>query len=140
MWKRYSLLCRVQKLGAFEVYRYDLRRSHHKKSWGKSDMCHLLRRRKHTTDINGCEQRSGKQDACVFIIWKNLLAVRNSQFAKSFSSLQKSFCIFSKNCEPLKSDTSWIFSVIHWTSYIVSYFKPFKYSLMNSNVISQSFI
>ena len=34
------------------------------------------------------------------------LAVRNSQFAKRFGSLRMSFCIFSKNCELLKSDTS----------------------------------
>ena len=68
------------------------------------------------------------------------LAVRNSQFAKHFGSLQMNFCIFSKNCESLKSDTSWIFRVIHWTSYIRSYFKPNKYSLLNNNVISQRFI
>ena len=34
------------------------------------------------------------------------LADRNSQFAKHFGSLQMSFCIFSKNCELLKSHTS----------------------------------
>ena len=34
------------------------------------------------------------------------LAVRNSQFAKRFGSLRMSFCIFSKNCESLNSDTS----------------------------------
>ena len=68
------------------------------------------------------------------------LAVRNLQFAKYFGSLRMSFCIFSKNCESLKSDTSWIFRVIHWTSYIRSYFKPNKYPLLNNNVISQRFI
>ena len=68
------------------------------------------------------------------------LAIRNSQFAKHFGSLRMSFCIFSKNCESLKSDTSWIFRVIHWTSYIGSYFKPNKYPMLNNNVISQRFI
>ena len=34
------------------------------------------------------------------------LAVCNSQFAKRFGSLEMSFCIFSKNWESLKSDTS----------------------------------
>ena len=34
------------------------------------------------------------------------LAVRNSQFAKRFGSLQMSFCIFSKNYKSLKPDTS----------------------------------
>ena len=34
------------------------------------------------------------------------LAICNSQFAKHFDSLQMNFSIFSKNCEPLKSDTS----------------------------------
>ena len=34
------------------------------------------------------------------------LAIRNMQFAKHFGSLQMSFCIFSKNCKSLKSDTS----------------------------------
>ena len=47
------------------------------------------------------------------------LAVRNSQFAERFGSSRICFCIFSKNCESLKSNTSWIFRVIHWTSYIV---------------------
>ena len=69
-----------------------------------------------------------------------MLDSHNLQFAKHFSCLQMSFCIFSKNCELLKSDTSWIFRVIHWTSYIVSYFKPIKYPLLNNNVISQKFI
>ena len=55
------------------------------------------------------------------------LAIHNLQFAKHFSSLRMSFCSFSKNCESLKSDTSQIFRVIHWTAYIVSYFKPIKY-------------
>ena len=68
------------------------------------------------------------------------LAVRNSQFVKHFGSLRMNICIFSKNCKSLKSDTSWIFRVIHWTSYIRSYFKPNKYSLLNNNVISQKFI
>ena len=67
------------------------------------------------------------------------LAGRNSQFVKGFGSLQMNFCIFSKNCESLKSDTSYIW-VIHWTSYIVSYFKPIKYPLLNNNLISQKFI
>ena len=34
------------------------------------------------------------------------LAVRNSQFAKHFGGLRMSFCIFSKDCKSLKSDTS----------------------------------
>ena len=68
------------------------------------------------------------------------LAIQNSQFAKRFGSLWMSFCVFSKVCKSLKSDTSWIFRVIHWTSYIVSYFKPIKYLLVNNNVISQRFI
>ena len=34
------------------------------------------------------------------------LAVCNSQFAECFGSLRMSFCIFSKNCKSLKSDTS----------------------------------
>ena len=49
------------------------------------------------------------------------LTIRNSQFAKRFGSLRMSFCIFSKDYETLKSDNSWIFRVIHWTSNI-SYF------------------
>ena len=32
------------------------------------------------------------------------LAVGNLQIAKHFGSLRLSFCIFSKNCESLKSD------------------------------------
>ena len=73
--------------------------------------------------------------------WTDLeLAIRNLQCPKHFGSLPMSFCIFSKNCELLNSDTSWIFRVIHWTSYIVSYFKPIKYPLLNNNLISQKFI
>ena len=68
------------------------------------------------------------------------LAVCNLQFVKHFGGLWMSFCIFSKNCKSLKSDTSWIFRVIHWTSYIGSYFKSNKYALLNNNVISQRFI
>ena len=68
------------------------------------------------------------------------LAIRNSLFAKCFGSLRMSFWIFSKNCESLKSDTSWIFKVIYWTCHIVTYFKPIKYPLLNNNVISQRFI
>ena len=64
------------------------------------------------------------------------LAVHNSQFVKRFGSWQICFCIFSNNCESLKSDTSWIFRVIYWTSYIVSYFKCIKYPLLNNNMIS----
>ena len=82
--------------------------------------------------------------ACLQVSWKLKagfeLAVRNSQFAKRFGNLQMNFCIFSENCKSLKSDTLWIFRVIHWTTYIVSYFKPIKYSLLNNNVISQRFI
>ena len=48
--------------------------------------------------------------------------------------------IFSKNCELLKSGTSWIFRVIHWTSFITCYFKPIKYPLFNNNMILQRFI
>ena len=65
------------------------------------------------------------------------LAIRNLQFAKCFGSLRMSFCIFSKNCESLKSDTLWILRVIHWTSYIVSYYNT---PLLNNNVISQRFV
>ena len=68
------------------------------------------------------------------------LAVRNSQFAMRFGSLGMSFCIFSKNCKLLKSDTLWIFRLIHWNSYILSYFKPIKYPLLNNNMIAQRFI
>ena len=68
------------------------------------------------------------------------LTVHNSLFAKCFSSLRMSFCIFSKNCESLKSDTLWIFRLINWNSYILSYFKPIKYLLFNNNMISQRFI
>ena len=68
------------------------------------------------------------------------LAVHNSQFVKHFGSLRMNFYILSKNCESLKSDTSRIFRVIYRTSYIRSYFKPNKYSLLNNNVISQRFI
>ena len=46
------------------------------------------------------------------------LSVCNSQCAKHFGSLWLSFCIFSKNCELPKPDTSWKFRVIHLTSYI----------------------
>ena len=66
------------------------------------------------------------------------LAVRNSQFAKCFGSLRISFCIFSKNCESPKSDTVRIFRLIHWNSYILSYFKPIKYPPVEQ--ISQRFI
>ena len=46
--------------------------------------------------------------------WQNLsgdiagfkLAVCNSQFGKHFDSLRMSFCVISKNCKSLKSDTS----------------------------------
>ena len=48
------------------------------------------------------------------------LAVHNSQFAKHFDSVRMSFCVFSTNCELLKSDASWIFRIIHWTSYMIS--------------------
>ena len=44
--------------------------------------------------------RSGKERYAGFE-----LAVRNLQFAKHFGSLRMNFCIFSKNCELLKSDT-----------------------------------
>ena len=64
----------------------------------------------------------------------------NSQLVKRFGSLQMSFCILSKNCKSLKSDTSRIFEVIHWTSYIVSYFWAIKNPLLNNNMISQRFI
>ena len=58
------------------------------------------------------------------------VAVLNSQFVKCFGSLQMGFCISSKNCKSLKSDTSWILRVIYWTRYIVNYFKPIKYPLI----------
>ena len=64
------------------------------------------------------------------------------QFAisEAFWQFQMSFCILSKNCKSLKSDTSRIFEVIHWTSYIVSYFRAIKNPLLNNNMISQRFI
>ena len=68
------------------------------------------------------------------------LACSQFTICEAFWQFPMSFCIFSKNCESLKSDTSWIFRVIHWTSYIVSYFKPIKYPLLNNNLISQKFI
>ena len=57
-----------------------------------------------------------------------------------FWQFPNEFLHFSKNCESLKSDASWIFRVIDWTSYIVSYFKPTKYHLLNDKVISHGFI
>ena len=36
------------------------------------------------------------------------LAVCNSQFGKRFDSLRMSFCVISKNCKSLKSDTSYL--------------------------------
>ena len=80
-----------------------------------------------------------------FLYWAPLVAagfeltVHNLQFAKHFGSFQMSFCIFSKNCELLKSGILLIFRLIHWTCYITSYFKPIKYPLLN-NEISQRFI
>ena len=75
-----------------------------------------------------------------FICYHNMLiAIRKLQFVKHFSSLQMSFCIFSKNCKSQKSYTSRIFRVIHLTSYIISYFKAIKYPLLNNNMISQKF-
>ena len=68
------------------------------------------------------------------------LAIRNCQFVKHLGNLRMNFCIFSKNYKSLKSDTSWIFRVIHWTSYIRSYFKPNKYPLLNNKMILQRFI
>ena len=81
-----------------------------------------------------------------FLYWAPLVAagfeltVHNLQFAKHFGSLQMSFCIFSKNFESLKSDALWIFRLIHWNSYILSYLKPIKYPLLNNSVISQRFV
>ena len=69
--------------------------------------------------------------------------ISRSQFAicKAFWQFTNEILhLFSKNCESRKSDTSWIFRVIHWTSYIGSYFKPNKYPMLNNNVISQRFI
>ena len=43
---------------------------------------------------------------CIPYITGFELAVPNSQLAKHFDSLRMSFCICSKNCELLKSDTS----------------------------------
>ena len=54
---------------------------------------------------------------------------------EAFWHLWMNFCIFSKNWESLKSDTSWIFKVTHWTSYIVSYLKPVECPLL-SNIIA----
>ena len=68
------------------------------------------------------------------------LVICNLQFGNRFGSLRISFCIFSKNCELLKADMSWVFRVIHWTSYIVSYFKSSKYSVLNNNLASQRFM
>ena len=63
---------------------------------------------------NDLDQISSKGDGEFFLICKQSLSaipgfelvVRNSQFAKRFGSLQMSFCIFTENCESLKSDTS----------------------------------
>ena len=44
------------------------------------------------------------------------LAVWNSQFGKCSGSLQMRFCIFPKNWELLKSDTSWILRVVYGIS------------------------
>ena len=68
--------------------------------------------------------------------------ISHLQFAicDAFLQFANEFLHFSKNCESLKSDTSWIFRVIHWTSYIVSYFRPTKYHLLNNKVISHRFI
>ena len=44
-------------------------------------MCHLLTR-KHTTDINACEERSGNQDACVFMIWKKYFFTSTTPFVE----------------------------------------------------------
>ena len=70
---------------------------------------------------------------------RSTVRISHLQFAKRFGSLQMNFCIFSKNFASLKSDTSWVFRVIHLTSYIVSCFKPIKYPLLNNNMISQKF-
>ena len=62
------------------------------------------------------------------------------EICEAFWEFANEFSHFSKNCELLKSDTPWIFRVINWTSYIVSYFKPTKYHLLNNKVISHRFI
>ena len=59
---------------------------------------------------------------------------------EAFWQFANDFLHFSKNRESLKSDNSWIFRVIHWTAYIVTYFKPTKYHLLNNNVIWHWFI
>ena len=66
----------------------------------------------------------------------------HSQFAifKAFWQFANELLHFLKKLPLLKSDTSWIFRVTHWTSYIQSYFNPNKYPLLNNNVISQRFI
>ena len=92
-----------------------------------------------------CQQNSRGMSCDSYIFWIFFkagfeLAVHNSQFAKRFGRLQMSFCIFSENYELLKLHTSFIFRVIHWTSYIVGYFKPIKYPLLNNNVISLRFM
>ena len=86
------------------------------------------------------ETKTKHGELSIFGVSEYRVRISHLQFAKRFGSLQICFCIFSTNCELLKSDTSWIFRVIHWTSYIVSYFKPIKYPLLNNNVISQRFI
>ena len=79
-------------------------------------------------------------------LWKKLTRSRvwtsHLQFAifKAFWQFANEFLLFSKNCELLKSDTFWIFRVIHWTNYLVSYIKPTKYHLLKSKVISHTFI
>ena len=68
------------------------------------------------------------------------LAVCICNLRSTLTVCEWAFAFFSKNCKSRKSNTSWIFRVIHWTSYIESYFKSNKYTLLNNNVISQRFI
>ena len=75
-----------------------------------------------------------------WVIKRVRISCSQIKFAKRFSSLPMSFCIFPKNCKSLTSDTSLIFRVIYWTRYIVNYFKPIKYPQLNNNVILQRFI
>ena len=87
------------------------------------------------------------EDFIFHVIWYCKMVSRvwisRSQFAicEAFWQFANEFLyFFSKICESLKSDISWIFRVIQWTNYIVSYFKPIKYPLLNNNMISQRFI
>ena len=75
-------------------------------------------------------------------IRRSRVRISHSQFTicEAFWQFDNDFLHFSKNCESLNSDTSWIFRFIHCTSYKVSSFKPTKYHLLNNKMISHKFV